>query len=768
VCPHHASTGEEGFTLIELVMVLIIMPLIVGAVAVVMITTLKATSDPNGTTARLAESNDEQITSTYFVRDVQNSTQITTQGSELCGSPVPPATQVLGLFGDGGVTTISYVVTTIGGLPTLVRYYCAAGESGTPTNTTTLSDTLTPATAVSVTLTCATAYSTTCSSDAAAALISSIDVAIVGITVNENSGFSFDLAASPRQSLGSTQSLVVSTPPLLLLGSGLSPTGGADCGPGNEGLTVNGVLAVSSSHNGSIRVGNQGLKAQQVYSPPIQGGGNPVSPPNAYTQQGAPPGIQRFVTGPTLGNPFASLPPPDPSAPKTFVYSTPLTTGNDGSGNLKSGVYILEDGIDASLASDPGGVFFYVTGGSVILGGSSSLNLSAMTSVGPYSGILLYQAPSDTQGLTLLRTPNVNSLDGVVAAPRAEATLNGAGSTISALGLVASSVVCNGFQTSGSFGPQTPTTTVSSSKNPSLSGQSVTFGATVTSNAGTVSGDVTFTVKSSAGAALTCTNGGNVQTLMSGQASCVTPPLTNAGSPYTVTADYPGTLGLSGSPSLPLSQDVRVPSSTVVSSSPSPSVSGQSVQFTAQVTGTATPTGTVTFVVTDKNHFPYSCVGGNAIQLSGGSAACTIAPGQFVSINSPFTVVANYGGDANNAPSSGPATQTVNPGSMHLALLGGVGSVPDRNGHWQATVNVRVLDGNNDPVGAVFVTGTWTPGAFFFPPGCPTGFNGQCSFTAVNINQATSETWTVVNLVVPGYVYEPTANVQNSVTISAF
>ena len=451
-CPHHVGTGEEGFTLVELVMVLIIMPLIVGAVAVVMITTLKATSDPNGTTARLAESNDEQITSTYFVRDIENSTQITTQGAFLCGSPPPlpqTATQVLGLFGDGGVTTISYVVTTIGGLPTLVRYYCASGKSGTPTNTTTLSNTLTSATAVSLTLTCATAYSTTCSSDAAAAPTSSIDVSIVGIAVNENSGFSFDLAASPRQSLGSTQSLVVSTPPLLLLGSGLPPTGGADCGPGNEGLTVNGVLGVDSSRNGSIRVGNQGLTAQQVYSPPIQGGGSPVTPQNGYTQQGALPGTPKYATGPTAGNPFASLPSPDPSASKTFVYSTPLTTGNDGSGNLKSGIYILEDGIDASLTSDPGGVFFYVTGGSVTLGGSPNLNLSAMTNAGPYSGILLYQVPSDPQGLTLLRTPNANSLDGVIAAPGAEATLNGGGSPVSALGLVASSVACTGFQTSG-------------------------------------------------------------------------------------------------------------------------------------------------------------------------------------------------------------------------------------------------------------------------------------------------------------------------------
>ena len=134
-----SATGEEGFTLIELVIVLIIMPLVIGAVAMVMITTLKATSpgDPHGTAARLAESHDAQITSTYFGRDVQNSTQITTGttvGDRLCGSG---GTQVLGLVGDGGTSAISYVTVTVGGVPVLLREYCVSRFSPTnPSDTT--------------------------------------------------------------------------------------------------------------------------------------------------------------------------------------------------------------------------------------------------------------------------------------------------------------------------------------------------------------------------------------------------------------------------------------------------------------------------------------------------------------------------------------------------------------------------------------------------------------------------------------------------------
>ena len=127
--------------------------------------------------------------------------------------------------------------------------------------------------------------------------------------------------------------------------TGMTGTGGAQCGSGDEGLTVNGVLAVDSLNPGSIGVGRSGLTAQQVYSEPIAGGGSPVSPSRRYTQQGAPAGTPPYATGPALPDPYAALPIPNPSAANTFVYTQPLTGGNDpatGDSTLKSGVYILE------------------------------------------------------------------------------------------------------------------------------------------------------------------------------------------------------------------------------------------------------------------------------------------------------------------------------------------------------------------------------------------------------------------------------------------
>jgi hypothetical protein len=677
LCRHsHRASGEEGFTLIELVMVLIIMPLVVGAVAVVMITTLKATApgDTHGTVARLAESQDAQITSTYFVRDVQNSTQITTSGFQLCGPTTTAGgsheTQILGLVGDGGASAISYVTTTVGGVPVLLRNYCAAGPSGTDTDTSTMSHTLcnpsatasacpSPDPVVKLTLSCNLSYGNACTQDAAAGLISSLDLTTVEIAVTEVSGFSFTLVGSPRQSLGSTLGLASSTPPLMVLGSATTPAT-AQCNAGQEGLSVNGVLAVDSAAAGSVRVGTSGLTAQQVYSEPVTGGGEPVNPAGRYRQQGAPAGTPNYATGPALSDPYSSLPPPNPTAANTFVYTQPLTAGNDpATGDLKSGVYILDAGIDApGLKSDPGGVFLYVTGGSVTLGGSAGLELSALTAGGsPYAGVLLYQVPSDTHSLALAGTPSVNSLDGIIDASSAPVSLSGRG-TVSALGLVSLSLSCQ-TATSGSFGPQMTTTTVTSSQNPSLAGQPVTFTAAVSASGLPVSGPVTFKIDATGGGSVNCT-GGDTQTLdATGQATCTpTTPLTNAGSPYAVSAIYPGTLGFEGSTGS-LSQEVRVVSSTTVTSSVNPSTSGQSVNFIATITGTATPTGSVAFTITDKNNHHYDCAGfpmGNAVPVTGGSATCTMAAGSLLASDSPFTVTAAYGGDDNNAPSTGSLT----------------------------------------------------------------------------------------------------------------
>jgi hypothetical protein len=136
------------------------------------------------------------------------------------------------------------------------------------------------------------------------------------------------------------------------------------------------------------------------------------------------------------------------------------------------------------------------------------------------------------------------------------------------------------------------TTTVTSSQNPSVSGQGVTFDVSVAPaglGAGTPTGTVQITV-----------NGASLGTeTLSGGAASVTDNSLGAGS-YTVTATYSGDAGFaagSGGLTQVVTQDATA---TVLDDSPNPSVQNQTVTFTATVSpvapGGGSPTGTVTFL----------------------------------------------------------------------------------------------------------------------------------------------------------------------------
>jgi hypothetical protein len=67
--------GDDGFSLIELVIVLVTLPIVVGAIATVVITVLNNTT---AATQSIFDSADSQITSVNFVRDVQSAAKVTT------------------------------------------------------------------------------------------------------------------------------------------------------------------------------------------------------------------------------------------------------------------------------------------------------------------------------------------------------------------------------------------------------------------------------------------------------------------------------------------------------------------------------------------------------------------------------------------------------------------------------------------------------------------------------------------------------------------
>jgi hypothetical protein len=152
---------------------------------------------------------------------------------------------------------------------------------------------------------------------------------------------------------------------------------------------------------------------------------------------------------------------------------------------------------------------------------------------------------------------------------------------------------------------ESTTTTVASSANPSVFGQSVTFTATVVAPSSAIpTGTVTFTIDGSPQAPISLDG--------AGQATFTTSALALGSHP--VNAQYTSNDANFDNSSGSLSQQVNAAStSTDLSASVNPSLVGQSVTFTATVTvpppSSATPTGTVTFTIDGSPQAPISLNG---------------------------------------------------------------------------------------------------------------------------------------------------------------
>ena len=72
------TRDEGGFTLIELIIVTLIIPIIIGAITVALISIF---SLQGSTSSRVSDSGDAQVVSSNFETDVQNATLITSASS---------------------------------------------------------------------------------------------------------------------------------------------------------------------------------------------------------------------------------------------------------------------------------------------------------------------------------------------------------------------------------------------------------------------------------------------------------------------------------------------------------------------------------------------------------------------------------------------------------------------------------------------------------------------------------------------------------------
>ncbi len=301
------------------------------------------------------------------------------------------------------------------------------------------------------------------------------------------------------------------------------------------------------------------------------------------------------------------------------------------------------------------------------------------------------------------------------------------------------------------------TTTLTSSVNPSVFGQSVTFTATVAAVApgsGTATGTVTFK-----DGATTLGTG----TLSAGVATFSSSSLSVAGSPHSITAVYGGDTNFATSTSPVLSQTVNHASTTTtLVSSISPSVSGQSVTFTATVAAVSPGSGTATGTVTFKD---------GATTLGTGTLSAGVATFSTSALSvsgSPHSVTAVYGGDTNFTGSTSSAlSQAVNQASTTTTVTSSANpSVFGQSVTFTATV-AAVSPGSGTATGTVtfkdgattlgtgtlnagvatFATSTLALGAHSITAvyGGDTNFTGSTSSTLSQVVNQASTTTTVTS-----------------------
>ncbi len=231
-------------------------------------------------------------------------------------------------------------------------------------------------------------------------------------------------------------------------------------------------------------------------------------------------------------------------------------------------------------------------------------------------------------------------------------------------------------------------TGLSSSSNPSVFGQAVTFTATVSAvppGSGTPTGTVIFK------------DGGSTlgsRTLSGGQATLSTSSL-SAGV-HDITAEYSGDCNFNASIEGPLAQTVNTSNtSTGLSSSSNPSVFGQAVTFTATVSAVPPGSGTPTGIVTFRDN---SAILGSDVINGSGEATISIS----VLAVGAHNITAEYSGDANfNASIGGPLAQMVNKASTSTVLASSLNPcVFGQTVTFTATVSA-VSPGSGTPTGAV-------------------------------------------------------------------
>jgi hypothetical protein len=400
--------------LVELLVVVVILPLVVGAITVALLSVFKLQTT---TTNRISASGDAQIVSANFVHDVQSGATIWTVGSTQCGA----GTQVLGLQWGTGPTTVSYVVVPEGANYSLFRNVC---QPAMPESTSVVSHDVRHS--LSALVTCASTVLTCATQAVTAAGTPSAGVAGVQLSINEASNYNYSLTAVPRawtSASGGEPPPVVPVLPLTLLGAGPCPV--LTLNGSGTSVTVGGgtgYLGVAATCSPATSIGSATLSA----GPVITGARDPfaalVAPSNpsltglgtgTCTRSTCSTG--RYATGPSLSGVTLSFDPTSAPNPGVFVFDQPVDVAGHSNVTFGGGTdvtkvtYWFRGGLTVEGGSTVTfGQATYLFGDSSAPG-SNALNIKGGATISATSGVLFYieAGPATINGNT--NTPILGS-----------------------------------------------------------------------------------------------------------------------------------------------------------------------------------------------------------------------------------------------------------------------------------------------------------------------------------------------------------------------
>jgi prepilin-type N-terminal cleavage/methylation domain-containing protein len=440
---HHRERSrlpdDSGFTLVELLVVIVVLPLLLGALAALLVSLLQNTvpANPHSVATQLSDSHDAQDTASFFNRDVQGANYVSAGSAPLCKG-TSAGSQLLGLEWTSGTNTVdvSYIIQA--GLTSpyaLVRYYCSSATAPsaypvTASSSVVISDNVFNKVTGTVTTgpsSCGSgigAGATTCVADSSATYMAEtvncfngscpasltaapssgspgmlvhpttsggVGVENVVVKTQENvSSFQYYLTGTPRAT--NVSATFSNSPggafPTLIVNGSLSG--------GNCNISVNGAAAVNSPSDGSITDSPVGsITASGIYTydsnPPTATSGatkgslGTVSPTPVYATP---------VTSPYASLSTPSLGPPS-NLPATAQYtivtesasnwdpSTDPTVETNGVLNdilyPHGAIFEVTNGLTVSKGfSAPQGALFYVTGGNVAMTGNGNILINPL------------------------------------------------------------------------------------------------------------------------------------------------------------------------------------------------------------------------------------------------------------------------------------------------------------------------------------------------------------------------------------------------------